>query len=161
MKAGATAGGDSWGLAWWWRAGVGVGTAVLGESLASAWWLMMMMPSRRRLGSVAHYLSVSPLYLSVSFLFFFPSSFTFSVRFTAEFFFFFFYLHGSWALASWAARLGLEFMIFGRGGLSKKLRGPSLYFLGKFNLLNFFWAQGSEPLRPNLGPSLVVSRGGL
>ena len=54
--------------------------------------------------------------------------FTFSVRFTAELFFFFFYLHGSWALASWAARLGLEFMIFGRGGLSKKLRGPSLYF---------------------------------
>ena len=54
--------------------------------------------------------------------------FTFSVRFTAEFFFFFIYLHGSWALASWAARLGLEFMIFGKGGLSKKLRGPSLYF---------------------------------
>lgn len=49
-------------------------------------------------------ISVSPLYLSVSFIFFYPSSFAFSVRFTAEFSFLIFMGHGLLppGLAAWA-----------------------------------------------------------
>ena len=111
-----------------------MGTAVLGESLASRHVDVMIdddevwahyLASRQRLGSVAYYLFVSRVTISLFPFFFFSflsSSFTFFIRFTAEFSFFlfyyyyyyffiymghglsefFFFLHGSWALASWA-----------------------------------------------------------
>ena len=76
------------------------------------------------------YLPVSPHYLSVSFLFIFPSSFSFSVRFIAEFFFL------TWVMGScsWAGRLGLEFKIFGKGVELKTKGGPKL----KTKLIFFF-----------------------
>ena len=111
-----------------------MGTTVLGESLASRHVDVMIdddevwahyLASRQRLGSVAYYLFVSRVTISLFPFFFFSflsSSFTFFIRFTAEFSFFyfiiiiiiflftwvmgslsfFFFLHGSWALASWA-----------------------------------------------------------
>ena len=97
-----------------------------------------MMASRRRQGSVAHYLSVSPLYLSVSFLFF-PSSFTFSVRFTAEFssfrfsslFFLFTWVMGSCLLGCPA---GLGIYDFWEGGPEQKTKGPKPKFFFLKNL---------------------------
>ena len=89
-----------------------MGTAVLGESLASRRVDVMTddddgVTSASGLnGSLSLCLAslslcLAPHYLSVLFFFFsfLSSSFTFSIMFIAEFFFF---LHGSWALASWA-----------------------------------------------------------
>ena len=61
------------------------------------------------------YLSVSPHYLSVSFLFIFPSSFSFSVRFIAEFFFF--DMGHGLLLLGWPAGLGIQ--DFWEGGRAK------------------------------------------
>ena len=105
------------------------------------------------------YLSVSPHYLSISFLFIFPSSFTFSVRFTVEFssfffflflfFFYFFFLLFTWVMGSysWAGQLGLEFRIFGRG-TELKTQPIFFFFFENFNLLIFFFG-------PREGPGLL------
>ena len=108
-----------------------MGTAVLGESLASRHVDVMIdddevwahyLASRQRLGSVAYYLFVSRVTISLfPFFFFFPSLVPLSLSslglllsFVFLFYYyyfiymghglseFFFFLHGSWALASWA-----------------------------------------------------------
>ena len=157
-----------------------MGTTVLGESLASRR-VGMMTDDDDGVTSASGFngslsLCLAPHYLSVLFFFFsfLSSSFTFSIMFIAEYFFFFliymghglseffffFFLiymgHGLFktpGLAGWLAGIGMVEV----RGVELKTKGPKLFF-GKFYIIKkkkFGPGRARAPFALHLGPSLV------